>query len=119
MPFASTTKAKICMLLELPVTSAAYVGYVEGALNDAYAQLGETAVTQIEGFITQYEAAQTALNAESANSGLIRADVLEWSAGGKAKGYQNEMNRLKGQISKVLYLDHLIGRSNRVAILRG
>jgi hypothetical protein len=120
MPFAADTKIRICMVLELPITAPAYVEYVERALIDAQTYGGEPAVTLIEGYLTQYEAAQTALNTESANAGLIQADVLRWSETAKLKGYKDEMARLRMQIAKVLYLDNLTpNRTNRISIRRG
>lgn len=119
MPFASDTKVKICIALELPVTAPAYVEYVERALIDAENYGGEVAVTMIEGYLTQYIAAQTKLNTESANSALIRAGSLEWQAGSRNAGYKQEMQRLKCQIAKVLLLEDLIQPSNRISIRRG
>ena len=120
MPFAAETKIKICMILELPVTAPAYVEYVERALIDAEAYGGEVAVTQIEGYITQYESAQTAMNAGAANAGLIRAKVLEWDVNRKQQGYKDEMQRLRLLIARVLLLEDLIkSKNNRIAINRG
>lgn len=120
MPFAADTKIKICMALELPITAPAYVETVDRALIDAQTYGGEPAVTLIEEYLTQYAVAQTALNAESANAGLIKADVLEWQAGAKTAGYRQEMQRLRSLIAKTLLLEHLMPtRSNRVSLRRG
>jgi hypothetical protein len=120
MPFAADTKIKICMALELPVTAPGYVEYVERALIDAENYGGEVAVTQIEGYLTQYETAQTALNTGAKDGGLIQADVLRWDSGRRLQGYKDEMQRLKMLIAKVLLLEDLIKPSgNRVQIRRG
>ncbi len=120
MPFAADTKIRICMALELPITAPAYVEYVERALMDAETYGGEAAVTMIEGYLTQYEAAQTALNAGANEAGLVRADVLEWDVHKKMGGYKEEMQRLKMRLAKVLLLEDLLrGSSNRVSIRRG
>ena len=42
----------------------------------------------------------TAQNSE--NAGLIKADVLEWSPGGKTAGFSAEMNRLTKRIAGML-----------------
>jgi hypothetical protein len=120
MPFAADTKVKIMMALELPITVPAYVEYVERALLDAETYGGEAAVTAIENYLTQYEAAQTKLNQESANAGLIKADVLEWQPGARTGGFKQEMQRLRSLIANTLLLDSLMqGKPGRVQIRRG
>lgn len=120
MPWASDTKAKICIALELPVTVPSYLQEVDRAMTDALAYGSETVVTQIEGYLTQYFAAQTSLNSEAGNAGLIRADVLEWQPNTRSAGYKQEMGRLRMSIAKILLLEHLLSSaSNRVAIKRG
>lgn len=120
MPFAEDTKVRVMMALELPLNIPAYVQYVQEALTSVETYGGDVAVTKIEALLTQFEAAQTGLNAESANAGLIRADVLEWQPGGKSGGYQKEMSRLRTTIASVLMLDDLMKSSaNRVRIRRG
>ena len=108
------------MALELPITVPSYVQEVDRAMIDALNYGGETVVTQIESYLTQYFAAQTSLNSEAANAGLIRADVLEWQAGTRSAGYKNEMGRLRMAIAKILLLGHLLSSGgNRVSIKRG
>lgn len=120
MPFAADTSIKIMMILELPITVSAYVERVNQALQDAQLHVGEAAVALIEGYVAQYQAAQTKLSSESANAALIRADVLEWAAGQRNVGYQQEMSRLRGLIAKTLMLDSLSpSKSGRVQIRRG
>lgn len=120
MPFAADTKVRIMMALELPIVVPAYVQTVERSLLDAEVYGGETVVTLIEGYLTQFEAAQTSLNGEAANVGLIQADVLRWESGKKTQGYLNEMARLRSLIAKVLMLEGLSKSSpNRISISRG
>lgn len=121
MPFAADIKTRICLALGLPITAPRFVETVDRALLDAEAYGGQAAVTLITSYVTQYEAAQTALNSDAANNGLIRADVLEWAAGGKSRGYQSEMLRLRQQLAKTLLLEGLMRHSgpNRVSINRG
>lgn len=120
MPFAEDTKVRVMMALELPLNVPAYVQYVQEALTSVETYGGDAAVTKIEALLTQFETAQTSLNTEAGNAGLIRADVLEWSETRKLQGYKDEMNRLRTAIAKVLMLDELMKNSaNRVRIRRG
>lgn len=119
MPFAADTKVRVMMALELPLNVPAYVQHVQEALFSAETYGGDAAVTAIESYLTQYETAQTSLNSDSGNGGLIRADVLEWSPGGKTAGLQTEMGRLQMKIAKVLMLEDLMSnKPNRVKIRR-
>lgn len=115
MPWNASTKTKICLALGLPIIAPAYVEYVERALIDAEAYGGATAVSLIEGYLAQYEAAQTAVHAESANAGLIRADVLEWQPGARVAGHQQEMQRLRRLIADALAIKLPTG-GNRIPI---
>lgn len=118
--FAADTKIRIMAALALPITVPSYVEYVERALIDAYNYGGDVIVTTIEGYLTQYEAAQTSLNSEASNSALIQADVLRWSEGQRNAGYQQEMRRLRMLIARMLLLDDLMqNKTNRVSIRRG
>lgn len=120
MSFAADTRLRIMMALELPITVPAYVEQVNRALLDAEVYGGEVAVTQIEGYLTQFEAAQASLSSDSANAALVRADVLEWAPGQRNSGYQKEVQRLRNLLAKVLLLDSLVDSfCNRVRIRRG
>ena len=109
MPFAATTRDRVMGCLELPVTIY-YCQNVQDALNHAEAYGGEPAVTRIEGYLTQYEAQETALSEGTENAGLVKADVLEWALGGKTAGIKSEMQRLRQAVARSLLLEHLTRR---------
>ena len=108
MPFAEDTKVRVMMALKLPLNVPSYVQHVQEALTSVETYGGDIAVTKIEALLTQYETAQTKLNAESGDGSLIRADVVEWQPGGKTSGDRSEMQRLRTTNAKVLMLDDLM-----------
>lgn len=116
MPFAATTLDRVMGVLGLPVTRY-YVELVQAALDEADIYGGAPTVARIEGYLSQYAAQELALNSDAANAGLIQADVLHWSAGGKTSGVKAEMSRLRGLISKSLLLDSLTA-ANKVRLVR-
>nr|WP_290224174.1 hypothetical protein [Trichocoleus desertorum] len=116
MPFASTTRDRVMGALELPVT-VYYVQRVQDALNHAEVHGGEDAVSRIEGYLDKYETQESALDQGADQAGLIKADVLEWSVGGKTQGYKAAIARLRKQIAKALLLDSLV-RGNGVRLIR-
>lgn len=116
MPFAATTRDRVMGALELPVV-VYYCQRVDDALAHAETHGGETTVTRIEGYLTQYETQQTALSAEAGNAGLVKAGPLEWSVGGKVNGVKSEMARLRKLIARSLLLDRLM-KGNTVRVLR-
>ena len=116
MPFAVTTRDRVMGALALPVT-VYYVQHVDDALTHAKTYGGETTVTRIEGYLTQYEAQETALNGAAEGAGLIKADVLEWAIGAKTGGFKTEMMRLRGNIADALNL-RCIMRGNGVRLVR-
>jgi hypothetical protein len=117
MPFASNTRDRVMGALELPVTIY-YVERVQDALNHAEVHGGDDAIARIEGYLDNYEAQESALNQESDQAGLIKADVLEWVPGGKTQGYKAAIARLRRQIAKALLLDSLVRSGGSVRLIR-
>ncbi len=102
--------------LALPVI-VFYVQHVDDALEHAQTYGGETTVTRIENYLTQYEAQETALSAAAEGAGLVRADVLEWAIGAKTGGFKSEMQRLRGLLADSLNLRGIM-RGNGVRLVR-
>jgi hypothetical protein len=117
MPFASTTRDRIMGALELPVT-VYYVQRVQDALNHAEVHGGEDAIARIEGYLDKYDTQESALDQESDQAGLIKADVLAWVPGGKTQGYKAAIARLKRQIASALLLNSLVRSNNSVRLIR-
>lgn len=129
MPFASDAASRIMVALELPVVditsdlgnSTNYFDRVRRALEQAEVNGGEDLVTRIEGLLGEYETqlAATSSAAQSGQSALIKADVLEWSAGAVSAGQKSELNRVRSQLAKLLGLDGIVGSGHRIRLVRG
>jgi hypothetical protein len=130
MPFAVTTRNRVLIALELPVVDVTadlsnshnYIDRVQRALDQAQVNGGEDMVTRVEALLSDYEAQLLAFSgsAQSGESALIKADVLEWAAGGVSAGQKLELGRVRSQLAKLLGLDGIIGAgAHRVRVVRG
>ena len=129
MPFAADIRNRVLVALELPVVdvsadlhnSTNYFERVGRALTQAEVNGGEDLVTRITTLLEDYESQLAAFSAsaQSGESALIKADVLEWSAGAVAAGKRAELSRTKIQLARLLGLDGLLSGGGRVRIVRG
>ena len=55
-------------------------------------------------YLDRYEAAETAWSSDARNNGLIKADVLEWSAGSVAFSLAGQVSYWQGKIAGTLRL---------------
>lgn len=117
MPFTSETCDAIMGILELPVT-VYYVQQVQDALAHAEVHGGDAAVARIENYVAQYQVLENTMADEVGNASLIKADVLEWTPGGKTAGHKSQMSRLQRQIASSLLLKHLNRATSGVRVVR-
>jgi hypothetical protein len=99
------TKIEICLILGLPVSAPRWVDWVERAMVNAEARGGAALTGLIEGYVTAYRTAETALTDSSDQAGLIKADVLEWAPGARQSGYSSEMKRIQNVILNSLFTE--------------
>lgn len=129
MPFPPNTANRVIVALEMPAVnvvanlgnSTNYFERVRRALAQAELNGGEDLVTRITTLLEDYESQLAAFStsAQSGESALIKADVLEWSAGAVAAGKRAELSRTKMQLARLLGLDGLLSGGGRVRIVRG
>ena len=90
-------------------TQERYIDRVQRALDQVQLNGGEDMVSRIETLLTEYETqlAATSSAAQSGESALIKADVLEWAPGAVSSGRKAELMRVRTQLAKLLGLDGL------------
>lgn len=99
------TKIDICLILGLPVSAPRWVDWVERAMVNAEARGGAALTELIEGYVTNFRTAETALSEGADQAGLIKADVLEWALGARQSGYTSEMKRIQTIILNTLFTE--------------
>jgi hypothetical protein len=119
------TKVDVITILGLPADAPRWVELVQRKLERLPIISGEPIIATVEGWITTWKAAETALDAGADQGGLIQADVLRWEPGGRNAGHQNLMDRYALRILRTLFtpderreIEQEMGRSKRVRIAR-
>lgn len=127
MPWADIdqTRVDVITILGLPAEAPRWVELVQRKLERLPIISGEPIIETVEGWITAWKAAETALDAGADQGGLIQADVLRWDSGSRNAGYTDIMNRYSQRILRALFtpderreIEREAGMGNRVRINR-
>lgn len=115
MPWAdiNQTKADVLEILGLPADAPRWVELVQRKLERVPVIVGEAQVVKIEGWIAQYQTAETAKFTGAEQAGLVKADVLEWALGERNAGHEANMRFYANRLLNALFI-----REERAEIVR-
>jgi hypothetical protein len=108
----SVTATRVAAALSLPGDRLT-LSTIQGRINECDPDY----LVIIDGWLTDYDAAYQTVVLGYGDSSLIRADVLEWSSGGKNQGNQQYLLSLVNRIRLALRLD--LGVKGRRTIYGG
>lgn len=109
MAWATTSRIRIAAVLGYPADQF-YMITIDGAM-DTVARQGQQAIDYIENLLTQWETLDAEIAAQSANAGLIQADVLKWSdrAGAKLSCLLDRLALIAQRIANLMNLSMMGG----------
>lgn len=97
------TRTDILGALGLPLTAPRWVEWVERAMTRLEDYNGQSGVDLVEGYVTRFQAAETAANTASGDAGIKKLDVIEYFPGGSTSGYETEMKRYRSKLLDTLF----------------
>lgn len=98
------TRADVLEILGLPADAPRWVELVQRKLERLPVIAGDAMVLKVEGWIEQYQAAETALFTGADQAGLIKADVLEWEPGARYAGHKGSMQLYAKRLLNALFI---------------
>lgn len=126
MPWPTSSAVTAIDLIDLLETeiNGFNLPQVVGAMDNAYdaaegvqAGYGANLVAKIEDYVSKIQSYDTQIDADAANAGLKKADVLEWfgdaSSSGKLAGLRDERKRYVLRIMRILGLEDLSSNPHR------
>ena len=121
---SSVTAIDLADLLNAAVNGW-HIPQIVGAMDRAYDQAestrsgyGATLVAKIEDYLSKISSYDAQIDADAANAGLKKADVLEWETGGKLSGLRQERDRYVDRIMALLELENFTGTGCKGRLLR-
>jgi hypothetical protein len=106
MPWTDITQTQsdVIEILGLPAEAPKWGDFVLRKLERIETLRGQTMVAKVEGWITEWKAAETALDDAADQAGLIKADVLEWAPGSRTAGHEARMKRYALRLLNALFI---------------
>lgn len=121
---SSVTAIDLADLLNAAVNGW-HIPQIVGAMDRAFDQAestrsgyGANLVSRVESYVSKVNSYDTQIDADAANAGLKKADVLEWEQGGKLSGLRQERSRYVDRIMALLELGNFTGSGCRGRLLR-